>query len=112
MNYSQSCFIFLLSKLKNITINTLNLKGYIQFIPSLAHSQLLHLGKNWDHKKGHRGKNKPSFEEYLPLAGHARVVKVLEENTGLRLSQAAGPLEKGGGSTTGGQGRRFFEENT
>ena len=76
MNYSQSCFIFLLSKLKNITINTLNLKGYIQFIPSLAHSQLLHLGKNWDHKKGHRGKNKPSFEEYLPLKIR---VKVSEE---------------------------------
>ena len=36
----------------------------------------------------------------------------LEENTSLRLSQAAGPLEKGGGSTTGGQGRRFFEKKT
>ena len=45
-------------------------------------------------------------------AGTTRVIKVIEENTGLRLSQVAGPLEKGGGSTTGGQGRRFFEEKT
>ena len=42
--------------------------------------------------------------------GHERVVKIIEDQTGLKLDQVCGSLSKGGGSTDGNQARRFFEE--
>ena len=38
------------------------------------------------------------------------MVKIIEDQTGLKLDQVCGSLSKGGGSTDGNQAQRFFEE--
>ena len=48
----------------------------------------------------------------LQRAGNMRVKKIIEDKTGLQVNQICGTLGKGGGSTDGNTGRRFYDHAT